>query len=153
MSAPIESVSPDVDLNVVGQIISAIGALYIYPTEADFVEFLVPLLKGIPGCQSASLCFRKIAHPIGELRGNHCLCCSKNLDRRVESGPYSCGLVEPGKVRAYPLETNGGFYGYFVLRVAGESDYEKYESFIRNLGNALAVLLENRRQFALKRTS
>jgi len=109
MIALVGSASPEVDLKIVGQIISALGVLHTFPSEAELVKFLVPLFKGVPGCQSASLCFRKIAHPLGDVQGRPCLYCAQGLDRRVESGPYLCGLVEPGKVRAYPLETPGGF--------------------------------------------
>ena len=140
MSAPVVSLSPEVDLKIVGQITSAIAVLHIFPSEAELANFLVPLLKGVPGCQSTSLCFRKIAHPLGDVQGSPCLPCAQGLDRRVESGPYRCGLLEPGTVRAYPLETTGGFYGYFVLKVDEKGDFDKYEPFVRNLAYALAIL-------------
>ena len=148
MSNPVMNASSDVDLQVVGQIISAIGILHVFPTETEIGNFLMPVLKGVPGCGSASICFRNLARPLGDVQGSQCLACARGLDQREESGAYHCGLVEPGKVRAYPLQTVDGFYGYLVLKVAAGSDYNKYEPFIRNLGNALALVLENRLQQA-----
>jgi len=148
MGDPDVKANPEVDLKVVGQIISAIGILHVFPSEIEIANFLVPLLKGVPGCESASLCFRKLAHPLGDVQGHQCLACAQGLDQRVESGPYPCGLVEAGKPRAYPLQTVDGFYGYLVLKVAGEGVSGNYDPFIRSLGNALAILLENRHQKA-----
>ena len=145
MSDPVVDASTDVDLKVVGQIISAIGILHVFPSEIEIGNFLVPLLKEVSGCQSASLCLRKLSHPLGDVQGS-CLHCAQKLNQRVDSGSYSCALVEQGNVRAHPLETVRGFYGYLILKVASESNYEKYAPFIRNLGNALALLLENRWQ-------
>ena len=148
MSTPPADASAGMDLRIIGQIVSASGLLHVFPSETETGNFLVPLLAGVPGCQSGSVCFRKLAHPIGGVRGEACGLCARTLADRPETSPYPCGLVEPGKVRAYPLETVGGFYGHLILRVASQQEYATYEPFIQNLGNALAIILENRWQHA-----
>ena len=153
MSTPVVNAHPDTDLKIVGQIVSAIGLLHVFPSETAVGEFLVPLLRGVPGCQSVRLCFRKLGRPLGGVPGEACPLCARGLDPRAEAGAYACGLVEPGKIRGYPLETAAGFYGHLLLAVESESRYVPYEPFIRNLGNALAMLLENRWQQAAMRAN
>ena len=148
MSAAEVNVRPDLDLKIVGQIISALGVVHVFPTEPALASFLGNLLRGVPGCQSVRFCFRNLARPLGDAPGETCLQCARSLDPRAEAGAYACGLVLPGLVRSYPLETGTGFYGHFIVTVAPESGYEAYEPLIRNLGNAVALLLENRAQQA-----
>ncbi|NQX02085.1 PAS domain-containing protein, partial [bacterium] len=146
MSTLEANVRPDIDLKVVGQLVSAAGLLPGFPSETAIADFLVPVLHGIPGCQSVRFCFRKLAHPIGDAPEEACPICTRSLDLRAETGAYACGLVTPGKVRSYSLETVTGFYGHLLLAVEPEGGFENYAFLIRNLCNALATLLENRSQ-------
>jgi len=148
MNTPPADTSEGMDFRVIGQIVSASGLLHVFPSETEMGNFLVPLLTGVPGCQSTSVCFRKLAQPIGGVRGETCSLCARSLAQCSETSPYPCGLVEPGKVRAYPLETAGGFYGHLIVRIASQREYVRYEKFVQNLGNALAIILENRWQQA-----
>ena len=148
MSTPKTHPDPDIDFKLVGQIVSASGLLHVFPSETALGEFLVPLLRGVSGVQSVRLCLRKLARPIGDLPGAVCSLCAQGLDPQPEGGAYVCGLVEKGKIRDYPLETAAGFYGHLLLTVEQERGYIAYELFIRNLGNALASLLESRWQQA-----
>jgi len=134
------------DLRTVGQIVSAIGLLHIFPSEEKAGEFLVPLLTSVPGCRAASLCFRCLDNPIGSLRGEQCTVCVKEQRQLAETNQYSCRLVEQYKVLAYPLETSVQQYGHLILSVQNLDEYRQYEPFVRNLGNVLAIILENRRQ-------
>ena len=134
------------DLRTVGQIVSAIGLLHIFPSDEKVGEFLVPLLTSVPGCCAASLCFRRLDNPIGSLRGEQCIVCVKEQRHLAETSQYSCRLVEQCKVLAYPLETSVRQYGHLVLSVQNLDEYKRYEPFVRNLGNVLAIILENRRQ-------
>ncbi|MEI6209412.1 MAG: PAS domain S-box protein [Desulfuromonadales bacterium] len=109
--------SQHIEFKIVGQIFSAIGLLHIFPSGEKLAEFLTPLLTGIPGCISATVCF--------------------------------CGKDHPGEdntVRTYNLETVNRNYGYLALSIGDSKQYGPYEPFVRNLSNALAIALENRRQ-------
>lgn len=138
--------SQPVDLRIIGQIVSAIGLLHVFPSEEKVGEFLVPLLAGVPGCDSAGLCFQGATDPIGSAGGDQCAGCARSRERIVDTGGYSCGLGELDDVRAYPLETVNQLYGYLILFVTDGGAYRQYEPFVRNLGNALAMMVENRRQ-------
>ncbi|MBK8421373.1 PAS domain S-box protein [Candidatus Villigracilis saccharophilus] len=134
-----------IDLKIVGQIISAIGMLNVFPAQKDIGEFLVPLIRGVPGCGSVRICSRGTSGPIGDFQEKICSNCTLYLEHQVED-PYTCGLVVQDKVRAYPLKTVVRSFGYIILTIDNRSQYDNYEPFIRNLGNALAIVLENRWQ-------
>ena len=148
MSAPLVNAGSDVDLKIVGQLVSASSFLHVFPTEAAMGDFLLSVLKGVPGCQSVTLCCRNLASPMGCGQPESCRRCSQGPGRWPDSNRYACGLVEQGQVRAYPLETAVRFYGYLLLTVEREDRYAPYAAFVRNLGNALALILENRWQQA-----
>lgn len=105
------------DLKIVGQIISAIGLFHIFPTEEKLAEFLTALLLGIPGCANAAISFTGTEEP-----------------------------GEGSTIRVYPLETIHADYGNLLLSIGNEALYEQYDPFIRNLSNALAIAVENQRQ-------
>ncbi|MEI6703723.1 MAG: PAS domain S-box protein, partial [Deltaproteobacteria bacterium] len=106
-----------IDLKIIGQIFSAIGLLHIFTTEEKLREFLEPLLLGIPGCHSVSVCFGGTDQQNGE-----------------------------NNFRVYSFETVNMNYGFLVLTISDNKLYRPYEPFVRNLVNALAIALENRRQ-------
>jgi diguanylate cyclase (GGDEF)-like protein/PAS domain S-box-containing protein len=134
-----------IDLKIVGQIISAIGMLNIFPAKENIGEFLSPLILGVPGCESVRICFRGAGDPIGDFREKNCSNCTLFLEHLVDD-PDTCGLVGLDKVRAYPLKTVVRFFGYMILTIENSHQYYIYDPFIRNLGNALAIVLENRWQ-------
>jgi PAS domain S-box-containing protein len=135
-----------IDLRTVGQIVSAIGLLHVFPSEEKAGEFLVPLLTCLPGCRAASLCFRHLDSPVGDLKGEQCPACLTEQRQLAETNQYACRLVEQDKVLAYPLETSVQQYGHLILSVQNLDEYKQYEPFVRNLGNVLAIILENRQQ-------
>ena len=135
-----------VDLTIVGQIVSAIGLLYVFPSEAKIGEFLVALLTGVPGCHAASLCFRRAVDPIGGVSGEQCRDCARQRERLDNATHYACGLVEADHVQVYPIGTVIRLYGYLILAIENINKYRQYEPFVINLGNALAITLENRWQ-------
>ncbi len=132
-----------IDLRIVGQLVSAISVLHVYPDEQRLMEFLEPLLADIPGCLFASLCFRgsTSARSSGE---KLCLQCpgQEGLSPGVR---YPCLLAEKENYRVYPLETMIQTYGYLAIMVVDPAEYTTYEPFVHNLGNILAITLENRR--------
>ncbi len=134
-------INSDVDLKIVGQIISAIGVLNIFPSGEEAGKFLIPLMNSVPGCHAVNICLRWSKYSIGDINGEQCDLCKKQ-----HSGQFSCGLVEQDGVFVYPLETVVQIYGYLIVSVDVESNYKKYEPFVRNLCNAFALILENSRQ-------
>jgi PAS domain S-box-containing protein len=106
-----------IDLKIIGQIFSAIGLLHVFTSEEKLREFLGPLLMGIPGCNSVTVCF------IG-------------TDQQSEEE----------NSRVYPFETAEKNYGSLVLTIVDNKLYVPYETFVRNLTNAIAIALENLRQ-------
>jgi PAS domain S-box-containing protein len=136
----------EIDLGIVGQIVSAINVLHIFPSEEKAGEFLVALLTGVPGCSSASLCLRRTANPIGGISRKQCCDCSRRREQLADVDDYLCELANNDNLPAYPLETTIRLYGYLILRVENVEEYEQYESFIRDIGNVYALILENRWQ-------
>lgn len=136
----------EVKLELIGQMVSAVNTLHIFPTEEKAAEFLLALSAGIPGCLRAGLCFRGSGAAYGMACGAQCGGCPGA--RAEPGGPerYSCALPGQDGIRAYPLETPAGVYGYFVLAVGNAAEYGPYEPFMKNLANSLALVLENRRQ-------
>lgn len=136
----------EIDLNVLGQIVSAIGLLHVFPSDEKTGEFLVSLFSGVPGCSSAGICFRQTAQPTGGTRDEQCSGCARLTEQLTDTDNYFCKLAGRGNVRVYPLETAIRLYGHIILNIDNINKYEMYEAFVRNLGNAFAIILENRWQ-------
>lgn len=132
----------EVDLTIIGQLVSAISLLPVYDSDEKAGEFLIALLEDIPGCLRAGVCFRGSTAPYGGQCGD----CAMLREQAGGNEPYPCALDGAGNIRAYPFETSARLYGYFVLTVEDAAELGQYEPFLKNLANSLALTLENRRQ-------
>ncbi|MEI7528081.1 MAG: PocR ligand-binding domain-containing protein [Elusimicrobiota bacterium] len=134
----------EIDLKIIGQLVSSITLLHVFPSEEKAGEFLVQLLAGIPGCLRAGVCFRHSAGPAGG--AGECRDCAGRREQNGGDAPYTCGLAGTDNIRAYPFETVTRLYGYLILNVGNAADFGQYEPFLKNLTNSFALTLENRRQ-------
>jgi len=142
----------EIDLKIVGQLLSASSLLQILPSEEKTGEFLMALLKEVPGCLRAGVCFRGTAGPWAA-PGGQCRDCAALRERRGGDEPYPCALDGAANIHAYPIETAERLYGYLLLDVGAAAEYGEYEPFQKNLANSLALILENRRQLCALRES
>ncbi len=126
-----------IDLKIIGQIHSAIGLLYIFPTGEKLSEFLVPLFMGIPGCLSARICFGESEIPADGEQGPQ---------DSVGGETARAAASYQRSVRIFSLETVEQVYGTLTLTVGDSRKFDPYEPFVRDLCNAVAIAMENRRQ-------
>ncbi len=138
--------NPKADLKIIGQMVFAVNLLPIYPSREKAGEFLVALLKDVPGCLRAGICFRSPPGPADVAYGGQCRACAMRRERLGGDEPYPCALNGTRNILAYPFETAARLYGYFVLTVEDAAEFGQYVPFIKNLANNLALTLENRRQ-------
>ncbi|MFC1743308.1 PAS domain S-box protein [Candidatus Riflebacteria bacterium] len=136
--------APQVDIKIISQFNTACGLLHILPAEEKLGEFLCPLLTEVPGCSSFSICLREASAPFGNIKGIQCRDCAGQHKQFVEAKSYPCALADEDKIRAYPLETTIQLYGYILVTVCNVNEYTLYEPYVKNLGNSIALVLENR---------
>jgi signal transduction histidine kinase/CheY-like chemotaxis protein/HPt (histidine-containing phosphotransfer) domain-containing protein len=117
-----------IELKIVGQIISAIGLLHVFRTGAKLREFLVPLLSGIPGCSAARICF------------------SGDDDAAAREETQVPCDDEQTPLRTYTFETLEQVHGVLVLTVENPQKFNPYDPLVRDLCNAVAIVVENRLQ-------
>jgi PAS domain S-box-containing protein len=134
-------ITTDIDIRIICQIASGIGLLNIFPTNDSARSFLLPLLATVPGCGAVHIYLRGEGNTAAEGAAEQCRVCAYEY-----TDQYSCGAAELNGTRSYPLETVEQCYGCLMVTVESVSEYEKYEPFVRNLGNAFALVLENRQQ-------
>lgn len=138
--------SDGTDLGVIGQLAAAAGVLPVFASGEKIAEFLAPLMAGVPGCSRAGVCLRGFAGPYGLPAGERCRGCAGRTGMPAGGARYRCALAGEAGIRACPVETADGVYGYLVLEVSDAAEYGKYEPFLKNLAGGLALTLENRRQ-------
>ncbi|MBF0407473.1 MAG: PAS domain S-box protein [Candidatus Riflebacteria bacterium] len=135
-----------IDLGIIGEIVSAISIIHVFPSEESIGEFVVSRLKNIPGCTNAGICFREKILPTGDIAGDKCSECALYRMSLSNQEEYSCLLGKKEDITVYPLETISLIYGYIILKITDNDKFMKYEPFIKNLVNSTALLIENRRQ-------
>ena len=128
---------PPYDPRVLGWLLATQNVLQALPTGRRQGEFLARALSEIPGVARGGIC----------LSGSELDACEAPC-RALETGfagEPAEGCNADGIVK-FPLETNQGHYGQFVLDIVDPALFAPYEPFLANYAGSLALLLENRNQ-------
>jgi PAS domain S-box-containing protein len=139
---------PAADARVLGQLLAAQNLLPVLPTSERIAGFYARALTSIPGVGECRVCLADGTSE-GPRPAESCAECER---RRAESGgapdagPFACVSPTLPGWNAIPFATQQQHFGYFVLRLSDPAAFEPYRPFVHNLGLALALSLENRRQ-------
>lgn len=142
---------PYADARILGQLLAAQNMLPVLPTGRQVAEFYAGALALVPGVRAVRVCFPNAHAALGAPDDAGCAACEGALPPAGDDDgprPWSatCALAGQPGVRVLPLQTASTRYGLFVLEVGDAATFERYEPFIANLGNFLALSLENRAQ-------
>jgi PAS domain S-box-containing protein len=141
------------DPRILGQLLASQGVLAVLPTAQHVADFYAHALSSIPGVSAARVCLAECSSQGGPVVPELCPgCAERRAGAQAGSAPdpareFSCALATTAGVAAFTLRTERHRFGYFVVR-ADPPAFEPYRPFVQNLGNFLALLLENRLQEA-----
>jgi GAF domain-containing protein len=140
------------DPRVLGQILSAQSLLFSLPTTRKIAEFFASSLSSVPGVNSCRVCLGDVHFKEGEGNGDPCAEC---MGGRIEAGKtgtiprdFSCSLASHPNISVVTIETTNFRFGFFAMGIGRIDLFELYRPFLSNLGNYVALSLENRLQGA-----
>jgi PAS domain S-box-containing protein len=138
-----------VDKNI-ADILAAQNKLFDLPTEQAVARFCAKTLSSMPGVIACRVCLGNAFCQEGALNADPCKTCHFSRRRDQKNVPVpeqmQCKLETLAGGHVLPIETMDHRFGFFVFRLDREGLFEPYKPFIKNLGNFVALLLENRLQ-------
>jgi PAS domain S-box-containing protein len=141
--------SKGIDVGVLGRIMAAQNVSFVLPDNMNIAAFYAELLTTVPGVSSCRVCLGDSSSQQGASVNEACGAC-ENIRRTVsESGTASkeitCRLEDESNA-VIALDTADHRFGFFIFSVGQPLVFELYKPFVSNLGNFLALSLENRLQ-------
>jgi PAS domain S-box-containing protein len=142
--------SRNVDIHVLDQIIVAQTMMSELPDSNSIGKYYTKSLEAIPGVNSCIVCLSDITLRTDTISREKCTKCQTKRKNKYEKGTFpkgfTCKLAElPGRF-TISLETPEHHFGYFVFLSVCPGLFGSYRPFISNLGNFIALSLENRLQ-------
>jgi PAS domain S-box-containing protein len=139
-----------IDASILGRIMAAQNILFVLPTKKNIAEFYAKSLHSLPGVNSCKVCFGDSFSQEGNFETLPCNTCKINGPKNEESASFSknamCKLGEMPNYYVFTLDTLDYRFGFFIFNVNHPESFELYKPFISNLGNFVALSLENRVQ-------
>jgi PAS domain S-box-containing protein len=137
------------DASILGQIMAAQSILFVLTSEKQIAEYFAKSLSSVPGVNSCRVCFGKAYSQEGRMEEKPCKIC-KNTRKETGNVNYSKEVeCEFGNLKdffVFKLETLDRRFGFFIFSLHQSSLFELYKPFICNLGNFVALYLENKLQ-------
>ena len=133
---------------ILGQLMAAQNLLFVLPNKKNIASFYAPLLLSIPGVRSCRVCLGDFFSKEGGFQDEPCSNCPnrKGIDDEFStiSKDIECQYAHKPSIYTISLETSEYRFGNFVIEIDQSGLFELYKPFIHNLGNILALTLENR---------
>jgi PAS domain S-box-containing protein len=135
---------------ILGKIMAAQNMLFVLPTRKRIVEFYSELLSSVPGVGSSRIC---LGNSRSQLNKNNIEVCNGceflNADTKENityPKDFKCQLGEQTNTYVFALETIDHRFGFFIFILNQKTLFDLYKPFLYNLGNYIALSLENRLQ-------
>ncbi|OFY51274.1 MAG: hypothetical protein A2W85_04560 [Bacteroidetes bacterium GWF2_41_31] len=139
-----------IDASVLGQIMAAQNMIFVLPSTKRITEFFAKLLTTVPGVEACRVCLGNSFSQEGTFNNKVCDECENSLGTGDEiftiSKKSKCKLEDLPDAYGFTLETIDHRFGFFIFRIGQADFFELYKPFINNLGNFVALSLENRLQ-------
>jgi PAS domain S-box-containing protein len=140
----------EMDARVLGQIMAAQNILFVLPGAKNIAEFFAKSLVTVPGVDSCRVCIGNSFSQEGTLNNYACDACKNwentDIEKTNIAKDLSCKLEELPNTYVFALETIDNRFGFFIFSIGQPNLFELYKPFITNLGNFVALSLENRLQ-------
>ncbi|MDP2722141.1 MAG: PAS domain S-box protein [Bacteroidales bacterium] len=139
-----------INASVLGQIMAAQNMIFVLPSAKRITEFFAKLLTTVPGVEACRVCLGNSFSQEGILVSKVCDECENSRETGAEiltiSKKSTCKLEDLPDAYVFTLETIDHRFGFFIFRIGQADFFELYKPFINNLGNFVALSLENRLQ-------
>jgi PAS domain S-box-containing protein len=140
----------EIDARILGQIMAAQNILFVLPGAKNIAEFFAKSLVTVPGVNSCRVCIGNSFSQEGPLNNYACDACKNWENTEIEktniAKDLSCKLEELPNTYVFALDTIDNRFGFFIFSIGQPNLFELYKPFITNLGNFVALSLENRLQ-------
>jgi len=135
------------DPRILGQLLAAQSIFSVFSTRQRIDEFVDRAIEGIPGVESCAICMRDGGRPLfGGEPMPECADCGVPGEDADQARNRSCRLSGCTGFRVYPLRTQDRHFGFSIVKVKGPDQYIRYDPFISNLIDGLAVNLDRQWQ-------
>jgi len=134
---------------ILGQIMAAQSIIFVLTSEKQIAEYFAKSISSVPGIKSCRVCLGNSYSQEGTMDMQPCETCkviSSGERNATISKRLKCKLKNSKDFFVYTLETVDHRFGFFVLNINQSGLFELYKPFICNLGNFIALSLENRLQ-------
>ena len=139
-----------IDSSILGQIMAAQNMLFVLPTKKNIAEFYAKLLFSIPGVKSCRICLGNSFSQEGVFINDTCINCEyvkvNTAKGPIYSKDFRCRLEKIDNSYVFALDTIDHRFGFFIFILDQPALFELYKPFLCNLGNFIALSLENRLQ-------
>ncbi len=138
------------DPKIVNQLITLPNALSALPSQKNIAGHYIDLLFSVPGVRACRICLGNSFSQKGEMNNEACTNCGYNKTGTGGNMGYpkdfNCRLGELKNSRIIELGTVNYRFGFFIFIINKTEVFELYKPFLYNLGNFIALSLENRLQ-------
>jgi PAS domain S-box-containing protein len=142
------------DARLLGQLLASQSVLPVLPSAQHVADFYALALASLPGVSAARVCLAECSSRQAPALSEACATCEAGRsgvaprDGAGATGAPACALSGTPGFAVLPLATERQRLGFFVFGLGEAGRFEPYRPFLRNLGNFLALFLENRAQQA-----
>ncbi|MDY6966695.1 MAG: hypothetical protein SVM80_12165, partial [Halobacteriota archaeon] len=142
----LNQVSLDLDEKIISQLIAMNNFFYIFPSKSRLSEFVSRAVMIVPGVSSCCMCIQGLSKPERDLRKEQCMSCTVPKKSPDDISRHDCSLAGHEGIRIFPLETANRIYGFLILNLQDQREYEPYEPYLSVFANSVAITIENRWQ-------
>jgi PAS domain S-box-containing protein len=141
---------PGIDVSILGRIMAAQNMSFVLPDKRNMAGFYAELLSAVPGVRACRVCLGDSppqADAFGREACDDCAYIRGTADGRgTASKEVTCRLAESANNLAIALDTVDRRFGFFLFSIAQPEVFNLFKPFVSNLGNFVALSLENRLQ-------
>jgi diguanylate cyclase (GGDEF)-like protein len=138
--------SAEVKARVLSELMLVQSLIAILPSETTIGELLSGALKSVPGCGLNKICFRATSDFVGNHFLTQCPACA-GLDEAAVKNYYP-GMMPTSlnDNRIFDMVNAGHLFGHILVQPSDVELFELFEPHIHNLANAVAIVMDNKRQ-------
>ncbi len=130
------------EVRILNQLLAAQSIIHIFPNSLKIAEFLVQVLKSLPGVNTCSACLRNVSQIIGDNSDF-----ADELMKTMKDIPYEKNHVTKklhthDNFVVFILQTTARQFGFIALSI-DINEFEKYRPATSNFINTIALNLEN----------
>ncbi len=144
MKPPISSIDNNKE-RILGQILTAQSILHALPPGKKLEEFVIEVIRSVPGVELVGLCLRGFSGPMGDF-DEGCPDCSCWKNYTGDQLNIRCGFSGMENIWVLPLKTSLREYGFLQIRGNETCEMDQFKPIIKNFANVVTITMENQWQ-------